>query len=189
MEPRSRRWRRPATSIAIFLLVSIGILTLYRYQSANVESGSQPAAAQRIVDLTNAARAAHSLAPVSLDRGLTLAAEEYSQAMAERDWFSHAGPDGSTIDLRIQAAGYRGWTYLGENLARGYGPMDPSDIVDGWMNSAAHRDNILSSNLREIGVGCYVRSDPDLRFWCVQDFGARGRQLLGVSRLHNGPDG
>jgi len=45
-------------------------------------------------------------------------------------------------------------------------------IVTAWMRSAGHRDNLLSPDLQETGVGCYTRSDQGLRYWCVQAFGA-----------------
>lgn len=52
-----------------------------------------------------------------------------------------------------------GWA--GENLAQHYGP--PSAMVDAWMRSAGHRENILRREFTGTGVGCvaYDRNDPD----------------------------
>ena len=46
-----------------------------------------------------------------------------------------------------------GITYrtAGENIARGY--ATPKAVVDGWMNSKGHRENILNKTYTEIGVG------------------------------------
>jgi uncharacterized protein YkwD len=52
-------------------------------------------------------------------------------------------------------AGYpanNAWT--GENLAYGTGPEgSPAEIVDRWMHSPGHRDNILRAAFTEIGIG------------------------------------
>jgi len=40
---------------------------------------------------------------------------------------------------------------VGENIGAGY--TTPADVVNGWMNSPGHRDNLLNSKYREIGVG------------------------------------
>jgi hypothetical protein len=45
------------------------------------------------------------------------------------------------------------WTYVGENIAMGY--TSPEDVMDGWMNSQGHRNNILNSRYKYIGVGYY----------------------------------
>lgn len=168
--------RRSAVGIVLFVILLPGVLALFTSANyAGVEGGLDKEAAQHIVDLTNAIRRKRSLAPLSVDPRLTLAAERHAQAMAQQHRFDHVGPDGSTIDRRVEAAGYLDWASLGENLAMGTGPTIPVDIVSAWMDSARHRDNLLSPILREIGVGCYVRPNPGLRFWCVQDFGTRGR--------------
>ncbi len=168
--------RRNAAGIVLLVILLLGVVAPFGSSNyAGVEGGLDKEAAQQIVDLTNAIRRKRSLAPLSVDPRLTLAAERHAQAMALQDWFDHIGPDGSTIDRRVEAAGYLDWASLGENLTMGTGPTIPADIVSGWMESAGHRDNLLSPTLREIGVGCYVRPNPGLRFWCVQDFGTRGR--------------
>jgi uncharacterized protein YkwD len=52
-------------------------------------------------------------------------------------------------------AGYpanNAWT--GENLAYGTGPEgSPAEIVDRWMHSPGHRENILRAAFTEIGIG------------------------------------
>ena len=58
---------------------------------------------------------------------------------------------------------YTGYWTLGENIAWGY--RSPSSVMQGWMESAGHRSNILG-DYTEIGVGYYNR------VW-AQDFGTR----------------
>ncbi|MGL5944276.1 MAG: CAP domain-containing protein [Waterburya sp.] len=46
--------------------------------------------------------------------------------------------------------GYQ-YSNLGENVAQGQ--TTPTDVLDSWMNSSGHRENILNPNFTEIGVG------------------------------------
>jgi hypothetical protein len=58
---------------------------------------------------------------------------------------------------------------LAENIA--HGQLTPGDVMDAWMNSPGHQDNILSPDVWETGVGYYAGGGD--RYW-VQDFGRRG---------------
>ena len=49
----------------------------------------------------------------------------------------------------------------------------PEAVVAGWMASPGHRENLLSSQYREIGIGMAVGGGRYGTFW-TQDFGARG---------------
>ena len=53
---------------------------------------------------------------------------------------------------RIAAINYEYYSAT-ENIAAGY--TTPEAVVEDWMNSDGHRDNILNCNLQEIGVGHY----------------------------------
>jgi len=126
--------------------------------------------AAAIVTLTNDLRAQHGLPPLAANGALTAAAQAYAETMAMNDWFAHDGPNGSTLSSRVQAAGYTGWSYLAENLYRGFYGEPAANIIQMWAASPAHRSAMLSDAATEIGVGCYVSGDYR---WCVQDFGAR----------------
>ena len=58
---------------------------------------------------------------------------------------------------------------MGENIAAGY--MTPKEVVEGWMNSTGHRENILSPKFTEIGVGCYENKNLEYKAYWVQLFG------------------
>lgn len=128
----------------------------------------------QVIELTNAERAAAGLPPLAHNTALTTAAELHSQSMAINGFFAHDDPTtGATPEQRIVDAGYTDWEAIGENV---FGGSDlPSVVVSGWMNSDGHRENILSPNYREIGVGYTQRTtDPQniVNYW-TQDFGAR----------------
>jgi uncharacterized protein YkwD len=71
----------------------------------------------------------------------------------DRDYFSHTSPDGQGPGDRAAAAGYPRWS--GENIAAGY--PTPAAVVEGWMNSAGHRANILNCQSKATGVGYDAR--------------------------------
>ena len=90
--------------------------------------------------------------------------------MINKDYFDHVSPNGQTPTERIKAEGYPNvapcgcarQTYYGENIARGQ--KTPEEVMQDWMNSQGHKDNILSKNFKEIGVAF------DRNVW-VQNFG------------------
>jgi uncharacterized protein YkwD len=111
----------------------------------------------QVVQQTNALRRERGLPPLALNTQLSRSAQTYTKAMATQDFFSHTGADGSTWQQRILATGYD-FSSAAENLAIGY--ATPDRVIQGWMNSPGHRDNMLSVQVQEIGVG-YFYLDPD----------------------------
>lgn len=122
-----------------------------------------PDAVQRIVELTNQNRAEAGCPPLSLDPRLTQAAEQHSQQMAQEDFFAHVSPGGSSPADRVRAAGYD-YRLVGENIAAGY--ASPDAVVESWMGSEEHRENILNCEFKEIGVShVYAKDDPGQEEW------------------------
>ncbi|HEX8682138.1 MAG TPA: CAP domain-containing protein [Ardenticatenaceae bacterium] len=107
---------------------------------------------RRVIELTNEHRREAGCPDLARDDQLTTAARNHSADMALNDFFSHVGSNGSTFTQRIEATGYQ-WSNAAENIAVGY--SSPEAVVEGWMNSQDHHDNILNCALREIGVGYY----------------------------------
>lgn len=144
-------------------------------------AGTLPAyaddAENQVFALVNARRVQNGLPPLVLSGVLSNAARSYASTLAAGGFFSHTGLDGSTFITRDEAAGYTGWDYLEENLAGGQ--QTPEQVVAAWLASPEHRANILSPNVREIGIG-HVRlpGTKYLNYW-VQEFGDRpGAQLV-----------
>ena len=115
----------------------------------------------RVVELVNAERAKAGCSAVTVNSKLTKAAQDHSADMAANGNMSHTGSDGSPPDQRITRAGYS-WSTYGENVAYGY--STPEQVMQGWMNSPGHRENILNCAFEEIGVGLSGT------YW-TQDFG------------------
>ena len=146
---------------------------------------SQPAAASddlanaahRIVELANQERANAGLLPLKWNESLASAATAHAQDMVKRGYFAHNSPEGTLAPERARAAGYAAYggdhMYVGENLAKAY--SDPDALVKAWMNSPAHRQNLLWPQYREIGVGVAVKANGTL-YW-AQVFGSRPKEL------------
>jgi hypothetical protein len=110
------------------------------------------------VNLTNKQRVQSGLEPLTMNSQLAAAAQNHTTSMALDDFFSHTGSDGSSMSDRIANQGYN-FSYAAENIGVGY--ANPEAAIEGWMNSTGHRENLLNSNLTEIGVGYYyLENDP-----------------------------
>lgn len=105
---------------------------------------------QQVVDLTNAERAKEGLAPLKIDSALTKSAQLKSQDMKDNNYFSHTSPTyGSPFDqMKTLGISYKS---AAENIAMGQ--RSPQEVVQGWMNSAGHRANIMNGSYTHIGVG------------------------------------
>ena len=116
-------------------------------------------------DLVNRERRQAGCGDVTVDRRLIVAADRHADDMARRGYFAHEGPGGDRAGERVHDAGYQ-WSRFGENIARGQDSV--YEVVDGWMNSPEHRENILDCRLHEVGVGLAFSADRT-PYW-VQDF-------------------
>lgn len=125
---------------------------------------------QRVVDLTNQQRAEAGLPALILDPALCNAAQAHSDDMASHDFFGHTGSDGSTLVQRLTAAAYGPIYFCGENIAAGQ--PSPEEVIDAWMRSPSHRENILSPNYHQIGVGYAYSQDSTYGHYWTQDLGS-----------------
>ncbi len=106
--------------------------------------------ASNLLSGTNAQRAASGLGALALNATLNQAAQNKAQDMANKDYWSHTSPDGSTPWTFLNNAGYS-YQSAGENLA--YGFSTSSGVITGWMNSPGHRANLLGTDFTEVGFG------------------------------------
>ena len=113
---------------------------------------------QEVLKLTNEFRQQNGLKPLVLDQSLERAADQHTKAMAEDDFFSHTGKDGTRPWNRAQNAGYESG-FVGENIAAGY--RTPEAVVQGWIDSPGHRANMLNANYNEIGLGYYYLANDN----------------------------
>lgn len=100
--------------------------------------------------LLNAQRTSAGLPPLTENRRLAAAAEAHAADMARRRTLTHTGTGGTSVADRIRAQGYC-FRMAAENIATGY--RDLPAVIQGWMQSAGHRRNILSTGASEFGLG------------------------------------
>ncbi|KAJ3223734.1 hypothetical protein HK099_000754 [Clydaea vesicula] len=96
-----------------------------------------------LVNGVNQYRAQNGLSPLVGDSRLDDAAKVQCNAMAAYNNLDHSA-DGSRLGDRIEQAGYN-WGGVAENIYNesGYGATDQQRALDGWINSAGHRANLL----------------------------------------------
>lgn len=127
----------------------------------------QTSIAEEMLKAVNNERSRHGLRALRLNTQLSNSAQAYAVKMQQLNFFSHTGPNGDSLRERNEAAGYTSWRWMGENIA--YGQTSVDEVVTAWMNSKDHRENILSSDAQELGVGYAAGATP---YW-VQEFGAQ----------------
>lgn len=108
-----------------------------------------------IIELTNKQRKKNGLSALTyvsdLDAACAIRAKECSQK------WSHTRPDGRDWVTALYDTGVTFKT-AGENLFSG-NTDDPDTIVQAWMDSPGHRENILRPNFNGICIGVYQKSD------------------------------
>lgn len=108
-----------------------------------------------VTQLINQRREDKQLPPLEHNEKLAQVARNYSQQMAENNFFSHTGIDGSTLEDRVKAGGII-YSVVGENIFQSTNIPQPAEVaVDGWMQSPGHRENILRPVFTETGVGVW----------------------------------
>jgi uncharacterized protein YkwD len=129
--------------------------------------GSTSSATEReVMTLVNQERAREGCGPLKEDARLTAAAGAHSQDMLENDYFSHDSPTQGSPSDRAARQGYP--SGVGENIAAGY--PTPEAVVDGWMESRGHRENILNCDYKSTGVG-FVSGGGEFGTYWTQVFG------------------
>ena len=104
-----------------------------------------------VLRLTNIERVNHGLSPLALNPTVMMSARFKSQSMDNLNYFSHTSPVyGEFINISLELFGIR---IFGENLARSQ--RTPQEVVDGWMASPGHRENILNPSFTQLGVGFF----------------------------------
>ena len=127
-----------------------------RYSAPSLAQTPQVVA--RVLALINAARAngarcgQHDFgpaAPLRLSAALGQVAAGHANDMAVNQYFEHRDLAGRSPADRVRAIGYRE-KIVGENIA--YGPTTPEEVVQGWMHSPGHCENIMDSRFAEMGI-------------------------------------
>lgn len=101
-----------------------------------------------LLAFTNQERKQEGLPPLTLNSQLSEAASAKAVNMFAKNYWAHNAPNGITPWVFIQNVGYN-YIYAGENLAKDFN--DSEEVVNAWMASLSHRENMLSDKYDEIG--------------------------------------
>jgi hypothetical protein len=135
-------------SILIF-----GVIALLLSVAGVAHAQSPSAAVADLAVRINRERVSRGLPPYALNAQLTKAAQAHADDIAGTGNYSHTGSDGSTVFDRVARTGYGAYSWgrrLGENWAWYH---DAATAMTMWMESQPHRDNILHTLYREMGIG------------------------------------
>jgi uncharacterized protein YkwD len=115
---------------------------------------------RRAFDIINEQRQMQGLNPLRWSEDTARVARLHSENMARHKFFSHQGPNGSTLHSRARSLGVSGWYALGENIAFNKGFRKPVEMAcQHWMSSRGHRENILGRGWTDSGIGVAVAPD------------------------------
>jgi uncharacterized protein YkwD len=129
--------QRIALVVAALFVVSAPVLSASDVSPANV------------LKVMNDYRRAHHLPDLTEDSRLDRAAGDRMNEMIEQAYWSHVSPTGITPFSWIRSRGYR-FARAGENLAKGFETAEV--LVQSWMESPGHRENILSPDFQQVGI-------------------------------------
>lgn len=165
--------------LVVFGLPDVPSVPLGNLDPANVDDGgpSEGVVEKRVAALSNDERRADGLGTLEQSSDLAEVAVGHSRDMGAKDYFSHEAPDGETMedryaadDLNCRSSGenifhmsYEGQSYTNDELAQ--------MTVEHWMDSPGHRDNLLSPNFDEQGIGVeIVHTGEETEVYVTQNF-------------------
>jgi len=136
-----------------FLLVIAGSILLFNFTfKKNIQAVGEESAitTTNLLNKHNEKRLEANLPMLTINDKLSASAQMKAEEMLKADCWSHYCPEGKSPWEFFNSAGYN-YIYAGENLAEGFYSIDV--LMNAWMNSQSHKDNILNPNFAEIGFG------------------------------------
>ena len=170
-------------AISIFILLFLLIKVVFSFNLILVKQSSLFAdiSAQRVLALTNEVRQQYNLPIVQEDSLLDKAAQEKAQDMLKNKYFDHFSPTGISPWYWIDKSGYD-YYYAGENLAMNF--LDSEEVIKGWLNSPAHKENLLNKDYKDIGIAVLsgdFNNEGINRILVVQMFGSKAKPSIPIA--------
>jgi uncharacterized protein YkwD len=122
-----------------------------------------------VLKYTNEQRINNGLKPLIENSKLDASAKLKVEDMFKNQYFEHVSPTGVGVSDLAQQVNYE-YIIIGENLALG-NFENSQKLVEAWMASPGHRENILNSKYQEIGIAVMEGTYQDEKVWmAVQHF-------------------
>lgn len=126
--------------------------------------------------------------PLAWSDQLARSAVDHSQDQANTGVQSHTGSDGSSTEQRLDRVGYTNRVSDGENAYAYSQSVDQAMAafgIDWGVPGQGHRNNLLKSDYRDVGIGIVQDNRPNFGPYVVtQDFGSQQNEkakLIGVA--------
>jgi uncharacterized protein YkwD len=163
------------TTTVVTLLPQSATAAAY-HQPSHKRSSYESTVARSVLDHLNIERKAHHLPTLVMSNALDASARRHNVTMAYWNEMSHQLPREAYFATRISQEGYH-WSWAGENVAWNSLMSEVGVLrLQGYMYNErppndGHRQNILSSHYRNVGIDVYVDSQHH-KMWLTEDFGA-----------------
>ncbi len=141
-------WEGLLIYVLLFILLQVGF-SIISYTKPGILGITASIDQKKLIELTNIERQKKGLGTVVENEALDKAAKLKAVNMFEENYWAHFAPSGKTPWDFILGSGYK-FTFAGENLAKNFYTSD--EVVQAWMNSPTHRDNLLNANYKDIGI-------------------------------------
>jgi uncharacterized protein YkwD len=145
LQRHSRRERRPFAALRVTGFVALFLVPAIAFAAED----SREITVASVIAQMNVYRAGKGLPPLVEESRLTRSAQDRMRDMEELGYWAHVAPDGRSPFTWLRANGYE-HAYAAENLASGFETVQI--LLEGWMESPGHRDNIISPIFNECGV-------------------------------------
>ena len=171
-----KKGERPEVRTKLYIAALVFLAFILLGPVIAVGSNERPTLIAELLREVNIHRELGGKPPLRLDNRLTAAAQKHAKNMSEIFFFDHLSPDGRGVVERVTEEGYP-WGVIAENI--GAGLSSPKSMVKAWMNSQDHRDNLLSGEFNDVGIGYSqpLKNESKLshsHYW-VLVFGARSK--------------
>jgi uncharacterized protein YkwD len=134
-------------SVVIAIATSLALTSLSPAIASDDSCWNAKSKEKAMTKKVNKARSKAGLSKLSLDPELSLVARKNSRRMAKKGELVHTANLGGKVTH---------WKLLGENV--GYG-VSVNQLHSMFMDSEAHKDNILTGSFRHVGVGLVKKGE------------------------------
>jgi uncharacterized protein YkwD len=146
---RARVTQVHALASYLLFFMAMAFFINYIHSTSNVLGYATDITVDKLFSLTNEQRQENGLKPLKYNDKLAEAAKEKAADMFTKNYWAHFAPDGSTTPWSfILKSGYK-YEYAGENLAKNF--MFSDGVVQAWMKSPSHRENMLRPEYTDVG--------------------------------------
>lgn len=172
-------------TLILLVIISSTLLISVRKAAPNVLGIATDISVDGLFSSTNQKRQEEGVSPLTINPQLSQIAAAKAADMFARDYWAHNAPDGTTPWVFFQNVGYR-YIYAGENLAKDFN--DSKGVVDAWMASSSHRENMLSAKYDEVGFAVVNgKLNGQETTLVVEELGKRQPTYTAAAEVHTPP--